>query len=405
MARIGIYGGTFNPVHNGHIYLARAAMEQLSLSEVWWIISGNPPHKEDGILSRFHRYEMCQRSLSGMDGMVVKDFELYRSGQCYTFELMEMIHKKYPDNDYFFIMGEDSLEQFSDWVHPERIANKAALAVAVRSEDKEKNISLENAAMRVEKEYKTGVFLLKTKDIPISSSNLRLLCAKGKSIKAFVPEAASAYIKSHGLYANKTDTGAELIKIAQKLKLCLKPGRYRHTIGVMETAANLAMRYLLPVDKLRMAGLLHDCAKCYDNKELLLRCKKYGLPVTKAEKRSPHLLHAKVGAYLARHEYKCKDPDVLRAISVHTTGAPDMDMVSQILFVADYIEPNRNRASRLEEIRQMAYRDIDLCTVMILEDTISFLKEKGNPMDEATVDTWKFYEEKERKKYGAGQNK
>ena len=393
MARIGIYGGTFNPIHNGHLCLAKAAQLQMSLDEVWWIPSGNPPHKEDGILGRIPRFEMCELAIRSESGMIVKDFELRRSGECYSYELMEWLALEYPEHSFFFIMGEDSLNLFPKWVRPRRIARLADLVVAVRSTDDAKQ-QLEKTAEKIREKYDARVHLLQMEDVPIASTELRAMAREGKDISPYVPEPVWKYIQCHKLYQEAAYADMDIAKMTDRLSDRLKPGRFRHTIGVMDTAANLAMRYCMPMDKLRIAGLLHDCAKCYDNKELLSRCKKYGLVVTKAEKRAPHLLHAKVGAYLAEHEYRVKDEDILRAIRVHTTGAPDMDMTSQILFVADYIEPNRNRAVRLEEIRQVAYMDLDVCTLMILEDTIRFLKEKDNPMDSATIDTYDFYKEK-----------
>lgn len=391
MAKIGIYGGTFDPIHNGHIYLAKAAKNQLSLDEVWWIVSGNPPHKDDAVTSRVMRYEMCESALAGEPDMVLKDFEMSRSTECYSYELLEWLHGRFPQHRFFFIMGEDSLDLFPTWVHPERIAAVAALAAAVRKESP-RTESMEQIAAQIRERFHTEVYLLQTENVPISSTHLREMARNGESISDFVPTVAGEYINCHGLY-QKPDI-PDLSDIRADLHRRLKPSRYRHTIGVMETAANLAMRYCLPVEKLRLAGLLHDCAKCYDNEELLKRCKKYSLKVSKAEQWSPHLLHAKVGAYLAKHRYGVSDSDILSAIRCHTTGKPKMNLTEQILFVADYIEPNRDRARRLAEIRQLAYRDLDVCTLMILEDTIAYLKEQGQPMDEATVETYRYYRKK-----------
>ena len=388
MEKIGIYGGTFDPVHNGHLYLARAAREQLALDEVWWIPSGNPPHKDDAITSRLMRYEMCRLALANEPGMVLKDFEMSRSRQCYSYELLEWMTERFPDKQFFFIMGEDSLDLFPEWVHPERIADKASLVTAVRK-DSPRTESMEQIAGQIRRQFSTQVYLLKTENVPISSSNLREKVHSGSSITSDVPKAVADYIRSHELYIASEEPDVQ--EMIERLQSQLKPGRFRHTIGVMETAANLAMRYGMPVAKLRLAGLLHDCAKCYDNARLLSLCKKYNLPVTKAEERSPHLLHAKVGAYLAEHEYHVTDAEILRAIRHHTTGAPAMELTEQIVFIADYIEPNRDRAKRLTEIRQMAYHDMDVCTLMILEDTIAYLKERRQYMDESAVEAYNYY--------------
>ena len=393
MAKIGIFGGTFSPIHNGHLYIARTAREELDLDEVWWIVAGDPPHKNAEVISRVPRFAMCQLSLAHEPGQVPKDFEMFRSKPCYTYELLEWMKEQFSEHDYYFIMGEDSLNLFEQWVHPKRIARVVSLVVAIRGK-KSHLEELQKTAERVQNKFHTKVHLLHTKEVPISSTDLRKRIANQKSISGMVPPEAEEYITSHELYQKLSETSINLPKLMEKLESKLKPGRYRHTIGVMETAANLALRYCMPMEKLRIAGLLHDCAKCFDNKELLARCKKYNLPVSKAEKRSPHLLHAKVGAYLAEHEYGISDPAILQAIRLHTTGAPDMSLTEQIVFVADYIEPNRNRAKRLDEIRHMVYMDLDMGTLMILEDTIAYLKEKGDPLDETTEETYHFYKAK-----------
>ena len=391
MGKIGIYGGTFDPVHNGHLYRAKAAKEQLGLDEIWWIVSGNPPHKDDAVTGRRMRYDMCALALAENEDMALKDFEMSRSTECYSYELLEWLHEKFPQHKFYFIMGEDSLDLFPAWVHPERIAALASLVAAVRKESPD-SADMEQTSEMIRSRFHTDVYLLQTENVPISSTNLRESVRQGKAIADFVPGAVEEYIRSHGLY--QTRDYPDIQTIRSDLHHRLKPGRYRHTIGVMETAANLAMRYCMPVEKLRLAGLLHDCAKCYDNEELLKRCQKYGLAITEAEQRSPHLLHAKVGAYLAEHRYQVTDPDIVNAIRFHTTGNPAMTLTEQIIFIADYIEPNRDRARRLTEIRQLAYSDPDVCTLMILEDTIAYLKEKAQPMDQATVETYQYYKEK-----------
>lgn len=391
MKRVGLYGGTFDPVHNGHLYISRQALKQLSLDEVWWIPSGNPPHKDNQVTSRLMRYEMCTLALQGVNDMRLCDFEMHRSKNCYSYELLEFLKDSYPDHEFYFIMGEDSLELFDQWKHPQRIANIASVVAAIRSDSSEDE-SIEQAAERIRNRYNAKVYLLNTRDVPISSTEIRERIEQGLPISQMVPKAVEEYIITHEVYQSRALP--DISEIMEQLESRLKPGRYRHTIGVMETAANLAMAYHMPVDKLRLAGLLHDCAKSYDNDRLLMLCEKYSLPVTKAENKSPHLLHAKVGAYLAEHEYNISDPDILDAIRYHTTGTEDMSLTAQIVFVADYIEPNRNRASRLSEIRQMAYSDLDVCTLMILEDTISYLKERSQPMDEATIATYNYYNTK-----------
>ena len=184
-----------------------------------------------------------------------------------------------------------------------------------------------------------------------------------------------------------------IVKIQKKLKKELDEDRYRHTLGVMYTAAALAMRYEVDLEKAQLAGLLHDCAKCIPNDRKLHLCEKYGLPVTRTEKSSPFLLHAKLGAYIACHKYGVEDQEILDAINWHTTGRADMGMLEKIIFIADYIEPMRWKAENLPLIRKIAFEDIDLAVYLTLRDTLAYLK-KGNSseLDSTTEEAFQFYE-------------
>lgn len=180
-------------------------------------------------------------------------------------------------------------------------------------------------------------------------------------------------------------------KIKKQLKKELDKNRYQHTLGVMYTAACLAMRYGGDMQKAMLAGLLHDCAKCIPGEKQMQLCKNNNVPIRKIEQENPFLLHAKTGALLARTEYGIKDSDIWHAIEVHTTGAPDMSLLDKILFVSDYIEPNRDKAQNLEEIRALAFEDLDRAVLRILFDTIHYLNQKRSEIDYRTHDTYNFY--------------
>ncbi|MGN0364248.1 MAG: bis(5'-nucleosyl)-tetraphosphatase (symmetrical) YqeK [Bilifractor sp.] len=180
--------------------------------------------------------------------------------------------------------------------------------------------------------------------------------------------------------------------IEMKLRKELTESRYRHTLGVTYTACALAMRYDADLTKARLGGLLHDCAKCIPNAEKVEICKKKNIPVTKFEMEHPVLLHAKLGAYIARKDYGCEDQEVLDAITWHTTGKPDMTLLEKIVFISDYIEPNRDKAPHLPAIRRAAFYDINECMYMILKDTVEYLSENPKSMDETTISAFQYYQ-------------
>ena len=185
----------------------------------------------------------------------------------------------------------------------------------------------------------------------------------------------------------------EFCKIQKKLKKELDKDRFEHTLGVMYTAACLAMRYGCDMEQARMAGLLHDCAKCIPDDEKKKLCEKYHIELSDAEKKNSFLIHAKLGAVLAKKEYDINDEEILHAISVHTTGAPRMNLLDKIIFVADYIEPNRNKAKNLGKIRALAFENLDVCMLSILEDTLLYLKDGRREIDPMTKETYLFMKE------------
>lgn len=177
------------------------------------------------------------------------------------------------------------------------------------------------------------------------------------------------------------------------LQKVLDSHRYVHTMGVMYTAASLAMRYNENLEKSMLAGLLHDCAKGYSNKKKLELCRQFFLPISDAEEKNPGLLHAKLGAYLAETQYHVHDEYILDAIRYHTTGRPNMTLLDKMVYVADYIEPHRCEAPNLAEIRQLAFQDIDKCLYRILEDSLDYLKTSKEVVDPMTQQTYNYYKE------------
>lgn len=184
----------------------------------------------------------------------------------------------------------------------------------------------------------------------------------------------------------------QIMKMQKKLKSELDHDRYEHTTGVMYTAACLAMRYGEDMERALLAGLLHDCAKCIPADEKMKLCKKNKIEMSEAEKENPGLLHAKLGAFLAKEKYGIIDEGILHAIQVHTTGCPEMTLLDKIIYIADYIEAGRKPLPNLAEVRKMAFCDLDACLCRILGDSLVYLESRGNVVDPMTEKTYLYYE-------------
>ena len=183
----------------------------------------------------------------------------------------------------------------------------------------------------------------------------------------------------------------ELIEIRKKLKKVQDKDRYEHTKGVMYTAGCLAMAYGYDMQKAMLAGLLHDCAKCIPNKKKLKMCSQHHISVSEFEQEHPFLLHAKLGAYVAKAKYDVTDENILSAITWHTTGKPEMTLLEKIVYIADYIEPKRDKAPNLAIVRKLAFQDLDECMYKILGDTLAYLEENPKDIDNATKDAFLYY--------------
>lgn len=172
--------------------------------------------------------------------------------------------------------------------------------------------------------------------------------------------------------------------------------RFYHTLAVESVSFSLAIRYNYDTDKATLAGLLHDCVKCLPDEEMLMQCEKYNLPISDVERRNAYLLHGKLGAYYAMQKYGILDEDILSAITYHTTGKENMNLLEKIVFTADYIEPNRSkkRIPDLDNIRKLAFSDIDKAVYQILANTLNYLDSGTGEIDQLTVKAYEYYKKK-----------
>lgn len=189
----------------------------------------------------------------------------------------------------------------------------------------------------------------------------------------------------------------QIMKFRKRLKSKLPPMRYEHSLSVSFTCMALAMRYGYDLQKAELAGLLHDCAKRYSDSELMEKCIKHGIELTEAELQAPAVIHANYGAWMAEHKYGITDGEILSAIRCHTTGKPEMGTLDKILYIADYIEPRRDKASNLPQMRELAFKDLDKAMYAILEGTLNYLEQKGASVDPMTRQAYEYFKANRKK--------
>ncbi|MCF0133559.1 MAG: nicotinate-nucleotide adenylyltransferase [Blautia sp.] len=198
--KIGIMGGTFDPIHIGHLILGEKAYEQLGLDEVWFMPSGNPPHKpvRNGCASDEQRSEMVRLAISDNPHFRLSLIEMHDQGYTYTYRTLEHLKTDHPDEEYYFIIGADSLFDFDGWKEPARISSACTLVAATRNHISSETLNAEIARLR--KKYNCNIIRLDTMNMDVSSHMLRDWIVKDQSIRYYVPDSVAAYIYDNKIY-------------------------------------------------------------------------------------------------------------------------------------------------------------------------------------------------------------
>ena len=388
--KIGIYGGTFNPPHLGHLTAARAVFELLNLDQLLLVPAGMPPHKElpAGSPTPEQRLEMTRlagEQLGLGDRVRTLDIEVYRQGKSFTADTLAQLKAQHPEDELWLLMGTDMFLTLQAWHEPEKILSLAGIAAFGRTEEDTEEL------FSAQREYLYRTYpqaRLFTLTIPgvidISSTELREKLAQGKGMNLLAP-AVYGYILREGLY----NTGADLkhLSLSQLRPVALsylKHKRIPHVLGTEQEAIRLAERYGADVEKARRAALLHDCTKKLDMEEQLALCRRYGIQLDGLEQKALKLLHSKTGAAIARDVFGVDD-EIYSAIWYHTTGHANMTKLEKIIYLADYIEPSRDFPG-VDKLRKVCYEDLDRGLLMGLEMTIEEMTSMGNPVHHATIE-------------------
>ena len=373
MGTIGIYGGTFNPPHLGHIRAAKMAVEALGLQQLLVIPDRIAPHKElpEGSASPEQRLQMLQLALEGEQKITVCDLELRREGKSFTYETVEQLHAQFPQDQLILLMGTDMFLTFDQWRYPERILAHAQLGVFYRGTPGER-ADIDRRKGEMELEGHT-VHLLKNEVVDISSTQLRRMLAF-ECAGPFLPEGVGDFIRQEGLY-RKSLRQLPMEELEQVVISLLKPSRVKHVLGCRDTAAALAEKWGANVTDAARAGLLHDITKALDGPLQLTLCQEYGTILDDFSKRYPKTLHALTGSLVAERIFG-ENKAVVDAIRSHTTGKAGMTLLEKIIYVADYMEPNRDFPG-VERLRQLAFTDMDAALKLGLEYTLEHLKRQG----------------------------
>ena len=384
--KIGILGGTLDPIHNGHIAIAQGVMARLGLDAVMLLPSGDPPHKHH-VTDASDRLHMAKAAAKGRKGFFASGIEVNREGTTYTVDTLSNLTVEHPDTEWVYIVGADTLNVLDTWREFDRIARLCRFAAVGRPGLDAGLLRLRAEALR--KCYGARIELLTLDGPDISSTQVREYVAENKPVDGLVPPAVAKYIRDHGLYLCAFSEA----QVVEQLKATLNPHRFTHTMGVAETAARLAARFNVDPHRARLAGLLHDCAKSMPLEDMRALVQANIPNIDDEELNTRAVLHAPAGMVLAERDYGVRDREILSAIRKHTLGDGSMSPLDALIYVADFIEPNRETFPGLEKVRKAAEKDIYRAMCLAAELTESHLRSQGqraHPKTLALLDVYAY---------------
>lgn len=374
--KIGIYGGTFDPPHLGHMAAAQAVTQALDLDRLILVPAKLPPHKEPESVGAGADDRFAMTAILADDvGAEVDDLELRREGKSYTADTLRALKERYPGDELWLLMGSDMFLTVQDWYEPEIIFSLARLCAFSR-EGEEEMSTLEKQADWLSARFGAhAVVVALDQGAGISSTQLRQALAQGER-PAGLSERVYGYILRHKLYGVDVDlkrlSDADLRAVSYSM---MRAKRVPHVRGTEAESVKLAQRWGGDVELARRAAILHDCTKYYTVEQHLAVCKQYGVELDALELASEKLLHAKTGAALACHIFG-EPTEVQSAIYYHTTGKGNMTVLEKILYLADYMEPTRDFPG-VEKLRELAYKDLDAAVALGCEMSIAEVQQKN----------------------------
>lgn len=367
--KIAIFGGAFDPPHNVHIDIALSALREFAYDRIYFLPSGNPPHKTPAATSA-ERLDMLRLAIASEPKFAISTYEIDKNSIGYTAETLPKLKMIYGDFD--FIIGGDSLRDMRKWYKPEKILSENSIVVAVRDGDID---SAKSTLTSFNRDIIKGVKFMSYVPRSLSSTNIRLAVQLGEDAGIYVPQNVNDYIRNKGVYDRYA-------YYRNQLKTQLDANRYAHTLGVVKTAIKLNEQYGLNYDKVFLSALLHDCAKCMN-----LHLLSDSIP---ADSIGTQVAHAFAGAVAASKEYGIKDKDILNAIYYHTTGRKNMTKLEKLIFTADMIEDGRDFEG-VEELRVKTYENVDEGFKACLAHQYEFLVETKTPIYPLTTEAHEFY--------------
>ena len=380
--RLGILGGSFNPVHVGHLFLADKAVSSLNLDRIVMIPAYRSPFKpeiESMKDSAGDRLQMLAAAIAGDSRLTIDDCEIRREGVSYTVDTLDDIIARYmPLGKPFLIIGDDIAADFPKWNNSGKILKMAEIVIGRRVNPTEAYYPFAHNAIDNEV-------------MNVSSHIIRQRIKEGKEWESLVPAGVRAIIKDKGLYGyrggdfNTEDCSQEIIlRVEAAARESLTIERFLHSRNTALLASDLCRRFGLDPQAGYLAGIAHDLAKQLDSKQMLKLAKMDGLDIEELEKEKPNLLHGRAAAVLLRERFYIHNIDVLDAVAVHTSGCGNMGNLAKIIYIADKTEVSRNIDPAMRKMCRDE-NDLDNIFFAVVKRTVSKLRSKSMDLSEGAL--------------------
>lgn len=379
--KTAIFGGSFDPIHEGHLALVRGVARQLSLDRVVLMPTGMPPHKiKSTSTGDADRLAMCRLAVENDPLIAVSDYEIAKGGASFTVDTLTALCEKEPQTEWYLLMGADMFLTLPSWKRFDEIARRAVLCTVPRDDVSAQRLSEQAKA------YEALGARCRVCDLPlkaVSSTLIRQKAAAGEPLDGLVPTAVARYIEERGLYrtAAAVDRDEQFKSI---IRTRLLPDRYEHSLCVADEAKRLALRYGADPAKAYTAGLLHDIMKNTKHEHQLQILKDFGILLDSVEKCSPKLWHARTGAAFIEQILGVDDPEIVTAVRYHTTARAGMSLLERILFLADFTSADR-RYDDVDVMRRLVDEDPDEAMRYALCYTIRDLAAASRPIHPDTI--------------------
>lgn len=385
MQRIGIFGGTFNPIHWGHVRLAQHYIQELQLDKLLIIPTKYPPHKvaRDLAPSR-HRLEMCRLAFEGIPNVEISNIEIQRPGRSYTVDTIRQLRKIYPEDKLFLIVGGDMFRSFNRWYCFDEILLNCTLCTAARERHELQEL---NRSKIILSQYSENLKILDMPVLELSSTEVREKLRDEEDCSALLPEKVLAYIQTNDLFHPDPEQEALIGQYTEMIRGLLKPSRFQHSVNVAARAVYLADLFGENCKKAEIAGLLHDICKNMSQEEQLHWVKKSAIILDKSFWDQPQLWHGFAAAEYIQERLNITDPDIIEAVRWHTVGKANMSTFEKIIFLADLTSAERNYPG-VDEVRDTVDASLDEGMKTSLLFTVGKLVENHQPI---CRDTWLAY--------------